>query len=133
MGKEKITIVITGGKQQFGAYVKEIDRAFGAGDTYNDVVESIMESINLLASVDDDIRLVIDGREYEFIFDTSGALKYYSQFMSFSGLSRLTGINQRQLSNYANGYQNPNKETSANIIEKINTFGKELVNLRVER
>lgn len=37
----------------------------------------------------------------------------------------IMGVSQKLLLNYANGYRNPNKDTSEKILNSIHAFGKE--------
>jgi len=38
--------------------------------------------------------------QFNFVYDTASFLAYYSKFLSLSGLQRITGVNQGQLSHY---------------------------------
>ena len=60
--------------------------------------------------------------EFDFHYDTASFLGYYTNYFSIAGLSRLTGINQGQLSHYVNGTQNPSKQTIQKIDESIHDF-----------
>jgi len=63
---------------------------------------------------------------FDFHYDTVSFLGYYTNYFSLAGLSRLTGINQRQLSHYLNGVRHPSKQTIRKIDRSINTFAKNL-------
>jgi len=63
---------------------------------------------------------------FEFHYDTASFLSYYTNYFSLSGLSRLTGIHQGQLSHYVNGTRNPSKQTIQKIDHSIHTFAKNL-------
>jgi hypothetical protein len=64
--------------------------------------------------------------EFEFHYDTASFLQYYTSYFSLAGISRLTGINQRQLSQYVNGTRNPSKQTIEKIDNSIHSFAKNL-------
>ena len=64
--------------------------------------------------------------EFTFHYDTASFLAYYTNYFSLSGLSRLTGIHQGQLSHYVNGTRNPSKHTIQKIDRSIHTFAKNL-------
>ena len=113
--------VITGGKDQFGAWLEDVPGVYGAGDTVEETKE-----------VNEELPELLKGEyEIEFTFDVSGFLKYYSKFISFAGMKEITGVNQKQLWNYANGYRNPNKDTSEKILNSIHAFGKEFSQVQI--
>lgn len=58
--------------------------------------------------------------------DVVSFLKEYNTYLTLSGISKLTGINKDQLSQYIQGYRNPSPKTTQKIQERINAFGKEL-------
>jgi len=64
--------------------------------------------------------------EFEFHYDTSSFLNFYTTYFSLVGLSKLTGIHQGQLSHYVNGTRNPSKHTIQKIDNSIHTFAKNL-------
>lgn len=134
MEKKKLIAVITGGKDEYGAFFKDSIMAFGSGKTVENAKESLKEGLRLLLEEEDpeNIPEILKG-DYEiiFTFDVSGALKYYSGFMSYSGLSKVTGIHQKQLSNYANGFRKPNKETVDKILSNLHRFGNELSQVQI--
>lgn len=124
---KQLKAVITGGKDQFGAWIVDVPGAYGAGDTVEDTKKSLFEGIELLKKGGINVPEELTGQfEIEFTFDTSGFLKHYSKYISFAGMKEITGINQKQLWSYAAGYRNPSKETSKKIINSIQTFSKEI-------
>ena len=66
--------------------------------------------------------------EVDFIFkyDMASFLEYYSKVISLAGLSRLTGINQQQLSHYLTGRRNPSERTVKRIQSAIHNFADDL-------
>lgn len=76
-----------------------------------------------------------DGRpfeevEFEFGYDMASFLSYFSKAFSLAGLSRITGINQGQLSHYATGRSKPTRRTTEKIQQHVHSFADEL--LKVE-
>ncbi|MFC2467438.1 MAG: DNA-binding protein, partial [Capnocytophaga endodontalis] len=63
---------------------------------------------------------------FEFLYDLPSFLQHYSNVFSYAGLSRLTGVNQSQLSQYVQGYRKPTKRTSMKIQEKLHSLSQEL-------
>lgn len=132
MEKKTLKAVITGGKDQFGAWLDAVPGIYGAGSTLEEVKENLMEGMRLYIQENEELPELLKGEcEIEYTFDASGFLKYYSKYISFAGLKEITGVNQKQLWNYANGYRNPNKETSQKIFNSINAFGKNLSQVQI--
>jgi predicted RNase H-like HicB family nuclease len=69
--------------------------------------------------------------KFEFMYDTASFLQFYNTYFTLAGLSRLTGINQGQLSHYLNGKRNPSKRTIEKIDSSIHDFAKNLSQVQV--
>jgi len=67
---------------------------------------------------------------FEFKYDMASFLSYYSKVMSLAGLSRLTGINQQQLSHYLTGRRNPSAKTTEKMQSAIHSFAHDLGTVR---
>ena len=67
--------------------------------------------------------------EYELVykFDTQSLLSHYKGIFTNSALSRLTGINDRQLQRYASGETVPREEQARKISDALHSLGKELL------
>lgn len=63
---------------------------------------------------------------FSFRYDVASFLNFYSKVFSLAGIARLTGINQRQLSNYLNGHRNASPATTQKIADAIHNLGREL-------
>lgn len=72
--------------------------------------------------------------EYEFEYrfhDAVSLLNAYSPHISFAAISRVSGINQNQLSQYANGLKKPRPNQLKRITEAIHLIGKQLISVVV--
>ena len=69
--------------------------------------------------------------EFNFSFDIPSFLGYYSDFISYKGLSRLTGVSAAQLSQYISGYRVPSHKTTEKIQNALHTLGNELSRLQL--
>lgn len=63
---------------------------------------------------------------FNYCYDMASFLAYYSRAFSLAGLSRITGINQGQLSHYVTGHRTPSARTRNRIQDSIHRFAKEL-------
>lgn len=64
--------------------------------------------------------------EMTYKYDMASFLAYYSKVMSMAGLSRLTGINQQQLSHYVTGRRHPSPKTVEKMQTAIQAFAHDL-------
>ena len=67
--------------------------------------------------------------EMVYKYDMASFLAYYSKVISLAGLSRLTGINQQQLSHYVTGRRNPSPKTIAKVENAIHLFAQDLASV----
>lgn len=100
---------------------------FTVGNNLDDVKGNITEAIDLylednLAPLD----MFIGEYELQFKIDIVTFLNYYSNIFTKAALSRITGINERQLWHYAAGVHKPRKAQLEKIQKGIMTLTKEL-------
>jgi predicted RNase H-like HicB family nuclease len=76
----------------------------------------------------DEIPVELRG-QYELVFhlNTQALLKYTESIISRRALSRITGINQQQLTHYASGWRNPRPEKRRRIAVGIHELGRQLM------
>lgn len=129
---EKLIINIVASKDHFGAYAENASSIYAAGDSVAEVKQDVLEAIrlikeNLLESQWPDI---IKG-EYsiEWKYDTQSLLQHYSCIFTNAALERMTGINQKQLWNYANGVSKPRENVRRKIEKALHSLGEELLAL----
>lgn len=65
-------------------------------------------------------------RTFTYVYDVPSFLRYYGGKLTFSGLSRITGVSAAQLSQYAGGYRNPSPKTTQKIQEALHAFAQDL-------
>lgn len=58
---------------------------------------------------------VFEEVEFSYCYDMASFLQHYAYAFTLTGLSRITGINQGQLSHYINGTSRPSRRT----VEKL--------------
>jgi len=98
----------------------------GTGDTVKEAIEDFKVAYVDMRSVYEELGKNFVEAEFEYHYDTSSFLNYYTTYFSLAGLSRLTGIHQGQLSHYVNGTRNPSKKTVQKIDSSIHHFAKNL-------
>lgn len=83
-----------------------------------------------IAAVGHNVPRWLVNKEYEFEYkflDVTSILKAYRPYISLAVISRVSGINQNLLSQYANGLKETRPKQMKRIIEAIRKIGKELM------
>ena len=68
--------------------------------------------------------------ELEFELSVSALLHHYDKILTRAAISRVTGINQRQLGHYLSGYRNPRRDKRDIIIAGLHKIGNELLSIK---
>lgn len=129
---EKITIVIEKSKDFFDGYAENCDGIYGAGDSIQAVKDDIAEAIRLIkqnSPVSQWPEQIKGDFELEFKLDVQSFLEYYANFLSLAGMEKITGVNQKQLSNYLNHRAKPRKPQAERIAKGLHSFAKELLSI----
>ena len=122
---KKVDILIDWVPNNFGASPLHMDIACVAtGSTLQDVEKNIVEALQFhIEGLKEDgipIPEELNG-EWEPVFHltTRAQLKYVDSYITRSALSRETGINEQQLSHYANGQRHPRPAMQRRISDGI--------------
>ena len=65
--------------------------------------------------------------EFEWHMTTAAMLHYVEKTVPKSAISKVTGINQQQLTHYASGWRRPRPDMRKRILDGIHAIGKELI------
>lgn len=132
---EKIIVNVSWCNKNFGASLSE--NVPGAvvitAKSYDELVDEVRETLKfhiegMMADGDDVPQWLLDGDyELEYHLDAAALLQMCSPYASIAAISRASGINQHQLSHYANGIKKPRPEQRKRIIEGIHKIGRELI------
>lgn len=131
---ENIIMMVGASKDHFGAYSENCDGIYAAGDSLEDVKADTYRAIDAIkrnlpperwpSQIKGDFTI-------EWHFDVPSFLEYYSRFMSLAGMEKMTGINQKQLSNYLNHRSKPRRKQVDRILTGIHRFGRELLSINL--
>lgn len=129
---EKIIMMIEKSKDFFDAYSDNCDGIYAAGDSIEAVKADVYEAIEGIKRNLPEERWPeqIKG-EFEIVwkFDVASFLEYYGGIMSLAGMEKMTGINQKQLSNYLNHRAVPRQKQADRIITGMHKFARELLSI----
>ena len=126
----EVKIIIEKSKDHFSAYAENIEGIYGAGSTIEEVKKSIEDAISIYKEYNDNVPFVLK-KNYKlvFLFDTQSLLEYYGNIFTRAALSRLTGINEKQLGHYIQGLHKPRKDKAQIIETALHKFGNELLSV----
>ncbi|REG88272.1 helix-turn-helix domain-containing protein [Algoriphagus antarcticus] len=113
----------------YGAYIENNSLPYGIigeGNTSNEAIEDFKNSYIEMKQYYNKINKSFTESEFDFVYDLASFLSYYSKILSLSGLERITGVNQGQLSHYATGHRKPGKKTVEKIEKNLKEFADEL-------
>lgn len=103
----------------------------GEGASVNEAVNDFKVSYEEMKTFHKEIGKPFVEAEFEYCYDLPSFMNYYTAYFSVAGLSRLTGINKNQLSQYVNGYRHPSPKTIEKIGAAVNAFAKNLSQVRL--
>ena len=125
-------MIIEKSEDFFDAYSDNCDGIYAAGESVDAVKADTLEAIRLIKKNLPEERWPKQIRgdfEIEWKFDVPSFLEYYSNFISLAGMERMTGINQKQLSNYLNHRSVPRAKQADRILSGIHRFARELLSI----
>lgn len=128
----KLIINICASSDSFGAYAENCPGIYAAGEDVKSVKNSVKELINNLKNLWPESQWPQPLKEnwpIEWHFDAQSLLKYYEGVITNAALERLTGINKKQLWNYANGKSRPRKQALEKIEKALHGLGEELMEI----
>lgn len=118
----------------YSIYCEDHPRLFGMGETVQEAKKEFLETIDLTKSLGRDFAQIypdwMDGDyEFEYKFDVSDFLEYYSGVITPTALGRLSGINPKQIWDYMHGLRKPRKAQVAKIEDALHRLGSELTHI----
>ena len=128
----KVKVIIERGNDgTFGAYIDLNEERLsysiiGDGDTVKEAINDFNNSYDEMKAHYVEQGKKFTEAEFTFHYDIASFLNYYSSVLSLAGLSRLIGVNQKQLSHYANGVKHPRPAMVKKIEEALHRFSTEL-------
>lgn len=78
----------------------------------------------------DDVPEWLRNGDYEFVFhpvNTAALLRQSEDYTTMAAIARASGLNQRQLSHYANGLKKPRPQQRQRIVAGLHKIGRQLM------
>lgn len=132
--KVKSTAIIEKGEAGFDITLKSQDGIpfglLGQGRTVEEAKDDFINSYNEMKELMKDKGIECPELEFEFYFDTASFLTAVSSTFTMAGLSKITGINRKQLGHYVQGASKPSAKTATRIQQSIISFVNEIAAVR---
>jgi len=133
---ERITVYIGWADKNYSAYTDDFERIGGTiistGKTLESVKSEFLSALqfHIEGCMQDGDKLhewFVNGNyKIDFKLETSALLHSFDGILTRSALSRITGINERQIGHYATGLRKPRIKQREKIILGFHKIGKEL-------
>lgn len=132
--KVKSTAIIEKGDMGYDITLKSQEGIpfglLGQGRTVEEAKEDFMNSYKEMMELMKDKGVECPELEFEYLFDTASFLTSVSSTFTMAGLSRITGINRKQLGHYVQGTSKPSAKTATRIQESIISYVNEIAAVR---
>lgn len=120
--------------QNFGAVSDLVPGCVATGKTFEEVKENYFSALefHLEGLEEKEIPKELKGNyELEFEFTVQALLHRFDKILTRAALSRITGINERQLGHYVSGYRSPRAAQKKKIVDGFHKLGKEFLSVVV--
>ena len=126
-----VEVIVEYAGKNLSAYIKDAP-VFTVGNDLKEIELNIREAIELyLEDNPNPCEALSDEYELKYRVDTATFLNYYSNIFTKAALSRITGINERQLWHYAAGVHKPRNKQTEKIKKGIRSLTKELESINL--
>ncbi len=131
---EKVQVIIEKSKTGYSAYIPDLQGCVSTGSTLDEVKSNIAEAITFHIEGMREDRLAIPylllgNYTLQFSFDVETFLKHYNHIFTRRALSRITGINESLLSQYASGLKHPRQAQAKRIEKGLHELANELLQI----
>jgi predicted RNase H-like HicB family nuclease len=131
---EKVIVEVCYTGNNYSAHIPVLQGCVTTGGSLVEIRKHINEIVPFhiegMREDNDEYPAVFDGK-YEFIYKLSAEalINEFSSIFTKAALSRVTGINERQLWHYAAGVRYPRQMQRRRIIDGLHKLGKELLSV----
>ena len=126
----KLQVIVEYADDNLSAYITDLP-IVAVGKDLNEIKRNITDAIQVYMEscaqlVVNPSPLLADEYELSFVIDATTFINYYSNIFTKAALSRITGINERQLWHYAAGLHKPRKRQLERIQRGVQSLTEEL-------
>lgn len=125
-----VEVIVEHAGNNLSAYIEGAP-VMTVGNDVKEIEKNMKEAVDLYLESCKEMNIapveVLQGEfTLKFKIDAATFINYYSSIFTKAALSRITGINERQLWHYAAGVHKPRKQQLEKIQKGINTLTEEL-------
>ncbi|MBO7507265.1 MAG: antitoxin HicB [Paludibacteraceae bacterium] len=126
-----VEVIVEHTGKNLSAYIKDAP-VFTVGNNLKEIEANIREAIDLYLEGNPNPCQILSGElDLRFKIDAATFINCYSGIFTKAALSRITGINERQLWHYAAGVHKPRKKQLEKIQRGILSIADELSSIDV--
>jgi len=128
---EKVLVILERTDNNYAAYLPELEGCVTTGSNLQEIKESLKEvvSFHLDGMRESGLEIPV-AFQNDFVFsyrmDMESFFEWFQGVLTKACISKLTGMNQSLVSQYANGFKKPGKKQIGRIQNAIHAFGREL-------
>ena len=120
----------------YSAYLPELPGCISTGNSLSDIKESIQDAVEFHIEGMKEEHLEIpeafqEDYELSYKMDIASLFDWFSGVLTKSGISRLTGMNQSLISQYASGIKRPSSKQTRKIENALHRLGQELLEIEL--
>lgn len=121
-----VEVIVEHAGKNLSAYIEDAP-VVTVGNNMKEIENNMKEAVELYLEDNTNPCKVLSGEfELKFKIDAATFINYYSSIFTKAALSRITGINERQLWHYAAGVHKPRRTQLAKIQDGIKSLASEL-------
>ena len=126
---KKIIATLEWSKDGYGIWVDELPSVFSFGSTVKETKAEVRKAIDLYFEDEKQPAWYKNGFEIEVKFDVASLINHYQHIFTKRALSKITGINESLLSQYAGGLKKPRKQQVERIEKGLHALSHELATI----
>ena len=127
--KKVKAIIERAGDGTYSVYMDADDMSYlitGTGKNAEEAINSFKTNYDDMKRYYAEEKKEFEEVEFSYEYDMASFLSYYASSFTLAGLSRITGINQGQLSHYVTGRSVPTRKTVQKMENAIHAFADDL-------
>lgn len=133
---KKVSVILEKTDNNYSAFIPRLDGCVATGATIQETKKNLRKAVafHVEGMKKEGLKIPEPFKgEYEFEYkvDVQSLFEWFSGILTKSGLSKLTGMNQSLISQYANGIKKPSEKQTLKIQDAIHEFGEELLGLQL--
>ena len=132
----KNTVIIEKTESGYSAFLPELPGCISTGKNLKEIRENIWEAVEFHLDGMKMEQLPVPASfesEFELVFkmDVASLFEWFSGVLTKAGVSRITGMNQSLINQYATGIKKPSVRQSRKIEQALHNLGQELLEIKL--